>query len=61
MEKLTYTVDELAQALSIGRNQAYNLCHEQGFPSIRIGKRLVIPVDSLREWLKEQGTEQRNA
>lgn len=61
MEKLTYTVDELAQALSIGRNQAYNLCHEQGFPSIRIGKRLIIPVDSLREWLKEQGTEQRNA
>lgn len=60
MEKLTYTVDELAQALSIGRNQAYNLCHEQGFPSIRIGKRLIIPVDSLREWLKKQGTEQRN-
>lgn len=61
MEKLTYTVDELAQALSIGRNQAYNLCHEQGFPAIRIGKRLVIPVDSLREWLRAQGTEQRNA
>lgn len=60
MEKLTYTVDEMAQVLSIGRNQAYNLCHEQGFPSIRIGKRFVIPVESLREWLKQQGTEQRN-
>ena len=57
MEKLALTVGELAKQLGIGRNAAYELCHSKGFPSIQIGKRLIVPVDGLREWLKEQGQE----
>lgn len=59
MEKLTFTVGELARMLNIGRNQAYALCHMQGFPAIQIGKRIIVPVEPLREWLREKGMEQK--
>ena len=56
--KMTITVPELAEELNIGRNAAYELCHTQGFPAIQIGKRLVIPVEPLRDWLRAKGLEQ---
>ena len=57
-DKLTVNVGELARMLGIGRNQAYALCKTQGFPAVQIGKRILIPVEGLREWLKEKGMEQ---
>ena len=56
MEKLTFTVNELAHALSIGHNAAYDLCHRQDFPASRIGGRIIIPVEGLRKWLDDQAT-----
>ncbi len=52
MEKLTMTVQELAQIMGISKPKAYELTHIQGFPAIRVGKRIVIPVESFRQWLK---------
>ena len=56
-QKLTITVPELATALNIGRNAAYALFHSEGFPAVQIGKRLVIPIESLHEWLRIKGME----
>ena len=58
MEKLTISPDGLAKTLGIGRNAAYELCNRADFPSIRIGKRFIIPVDGLREWLQTQSQKQ---
>lgn len=55
MEKMTVSVSELGKILGIGRNGAYALVHQQGFPAIRLGKRIVVPVDALRDWLAENG------
>jgi excisionase family DNA binding protein len=57
VEKLAINVDELGQMLGISRPVAYKLIKREGFPAIRIGqRRILIPVDSLREWLnKESG------
>ena len=53
MEKLTYSVPELAAVLGIGRNCAYNLVHRRSdFPAVRIGRRIVVPVSELNVWLK---------
>ena len=52
--KLALNVDELAAKLDIGINQAYALARSQGFPSVRIGKRLLVPVRDLESWLSEQ-------
>ena len=54
-EKLTVTVDEMAQMLGVSRPVAYQLAHSQGFPSIRVSaRRIVVPIDGLKAWLAEK-------
>lgn len=52
--KLTYDVDDLRELTGLGKNQCYQLCNTPGFPAFRVGKRILIPVESLNEWLREQ-------
>lgn len=56
MEKLAYSVLEMQKALGIGRNAAYQLVSRADFPTVHVGKRIVIPVEALKEWLKKNGT-----
>ena len=51
VKRCVYTVDEVRQMLGIGKNEAYRLVHDQSFPSIRIGNRIVIPIESFHNWL----------
>ncbi|HCA28101.1 MAG TPA: DNA-binding protein [Ruminococcaceae bacterium] len=48
------SVPEVASALGISRAGAYDLVRSDGFPVIRIGKRVVIPKENLVEWIKKQ-------
>ena len=56
MEKLAYSVSELAELLSIGRSAAYKLVAQESFyPAIRIGDRSIrIDALALHQWLGEQ-------
>lgn len=47
-------VNELKDFLRIGRRQAYKLCHEPDFPSIKIGQSIRIPKKSLIDWMNKQ-------
>ena len=49
---LTLSADEVAQALGISRANAYILMHSDGFPTLRIGKRMLVPKDELIKWMK---------
>ena len=51
MEKETMSVQELSTQMGISLPKAYELVKSPGFPSIRIGTRILIPVDAFREWL----------
>lgn len=51
MEKTTMSVQELSAQMGISLPKAYELVKSEGFPSIRIGTRILIPVDAFREWL----------
>jgi excisionase family DNA binding protein len=42
-ERLTLTVEEAAQLLGIGRSLAYGLVATGDLPSIRLGRRILIP------------------
>ena len=53
-EKLTYSVPETARVLGISDFKAYQLVKTQGFPTIRIGKRLLVSVKGLESWVEEQ-------
>lgn len=50
---LTLSVPEMATALGISRAGAYELVRTEGFPALKIGSRIVIPKDELREWVKQ--------
>lgn len=54
MERTTMSVQELASQMGISLPKAYELVKEPGFPVIRIGTRILIPIDSYREWLREK-------
>lgn len=51
-EKLTLSVSEAAEALGICTKQCYDLTHVDGFPAIRIGRRIRVSKDGLREWIR---------
>ena len=54
---ITLSVSDVANVLGISRVGAYNLCHSKGFPSMRIGKRILIPKDRFIQWLEAQSAE----
>ncbi len=43
----TYSVEEAAQILGIGRNAAYLAAKSGELPVIKMGKRLLVPVAAL--------------
>lgn len=52
--KRTYTVDEIAGILGIGRTAAYSLVHSGIFKSVRVGSAIRISKASFDEWLDKQ-------
>ena len=51
---LMLTVPEVGEALGISRASAYELVRSKGFPSMRIGTRIIVPKDKLIAWINEQ-------
>jgi len=51
MQKRTYSVEEAAKILGIGRSAAYQAVRTGEIPAIRIGKRLLVPVQALEQLL----------
>ena len=51
---ITLCAEQVAQVLGISRAGAYTLMHSKGFPTIQIGKRMVVPKNKLIEWMEEQ-------
>jgi excisionase family DNA binding protein len=51
--RTTYeSVNALAAELGIGRQAAYAGLRDGTIPSIRIGRRFVVPKVAIQEWLK---------
>ena len=51
---LTLTVPEVGEVLGISRAKAYELARSKGFPSMRIGTRILVPRDKLIRWIDKQ-------
>jgi len=50
-EKRTYTVEEIQNILSIGRNAAYELVKSNQFRSVRVGGNIRISKKNFDTWL----------
>jgi excisionase family DNA binding protein len=47
IQPLTVTVEQAAKLLGIGRSTAYELVHTGDIPSLRLGRRIVVPAGPL--------------
>ena len=45
---------EVAAVLGISRAGAYNLMRSEGFPTLRVGNRMIVPKDKLIAWINAQ-------
>ena len=57
MERTTMSVQELSAQMGISLPKAYELVKTSGFPTLRIGTRILIPIDAYKNWLMRQATE----
>ena len=55
-ERLTFTVDEVAIALGISRSSAYECAKRGDIPTVRLGRRIVVPRRAVLELLGESDT-----
>ena len=43
----------VAQVLGVSPASTYELLHEDGFPTLRIGNRMVVPKEKFITWVEE--------
>ena len=54
---ITLCAEEVAQVLGISRAGAYTLMRAQDFPTMHIGKRMVVQKDKLLAWMDAKAEE----
>jgi len=50
-ERQTLTVEEAARVLGVGRGKAYEAARRGEIPTIRLGRRVLVPRSALRRLL----------
>ena len=50
---LFLNAETVAKVLGVSPSIGYELMHEQGFPALRIGSRIVIPKEAFIRWVEE--------
>ena len=53
-EKLTLSVPEAAQIAGVSQSKMYEIVKIKGFPTIQIGRRLLVSAKGLERWIEEQ-------
>ena len=49
-ERISITVDEAAKMLGVGRNMMLEFVKMQGFPAIRLKRKILIDKEALPKW-----------
>jgi len=53
MQQFTASVSEAAKALSLGRTSIYELINDGRLESVKIGRRRLVKVESIRQLLDD--------
>ena len=51
---LFLNADMVADLLGVSISKCYDLMNEKGFPSLRMGSRVVVPKDKFRQWVEQR-------
>jgi excisionase family DNA binding protein len=54
MDRLLLRPDEAAELIGIGRSKVYEMLATGELPSVRVGGRLRVPLNELREWVAQR-------
>lgn len=54
MSKLTLSVPEAAKIVGVSSAKMYQLVRTEGFPTVHIGKRILVSARGLERWIEEQ-------
>jgi excisionase family DNA binding protein len=49
---LFLNAEMVAKVLGVSISSAYELMHEKDFPSVRIGKRFIVPREDHKAWIE---------
>jgi excisionase family DNA binding protein len=55
-QRLTISVIEAGEMLGIGRNKSYELAAQGVIPTLKLGKKLRVPIAALERMLDEAGS-----
>lgn len=50
---LFLNADQVSKVLGISSASAYELLHEDGFPVLKVGNRMVVPKEQFVKWVKD--------
>jgi excisionase family DNA binding protein len=53
-DRLAFTIEEAARAIGISRGGAYKSARTGEIPTVRVGGRLLVPRDALKELIAER-------
>ena len=56
IEKLAVSVEESGKLMGVSRQVAYKLSRRADFPTLRIGRRVLVPRKQLEEWIERNVT-----
>lgn len=59
VDKVALSLNECAVMMGIGRSKMHELARSEGFPVVRVGRRILVPVDALKEWLNTRAGDER--
>lgn len=51
------SVPVVAKLFGISESSGYELVHEKGFPAFKIGSRIIVERDKLKEWIDRRSAE----
>lgn len=49
-------VEMVKNVLGISLTSAYELIHEEDFPSMKVGNRIIVSKDKFREWVEKRSS-----
>ena len=53
---ICYDMKMLKKLVPLGANKLYELVNSEGFPKIKVGRRILIPKTALEKWLAENAS-----
>ncbi len=51
---LFLNAETVAAVLGVAPSSAYELMHKAGFPTLRVGSRMVVPKEKFVQWVEER-------